>query len=668
MPNQAQIMKPAKLSWDDAGNPYSEDYQDIYYSKVDALAESSYIFLAGNKLTERWQRLSDKNFIIGECGFGGGLNLLNTCRLWCENFKNRQPDSTLYYIACDLHPFTKDDLIFLHQKYPELKIYSDTLLKVYPPLHSGIYSRDLIFGDKKIVLIFMFGDAKEMLEQVYQPNGFRVDAWYLDGFSPALNSNMWDDRLCSTLATLSKAQTTLSTYSAAGLVKQSLRLNNFTVERRMGFANKRHMLVGKYRLSKQQSSNQESAWFQIPKTDYDDKRAIVIGAGLAGCSTASALAQTGWQVTLIERELKIANKASGNPKGIVYCKVPNCADAITNYYLHSFLFAVEHYKQFSRSHDIEWQACGVLQIAFDKSEQKRQINAINKLSDSSFVRPVNSEEACEISGINIDNSGLFYPYSGFLNPQALCHAYTQHDNISCLTNTEAINLNFANNIWQVQDSSGDIVQAPIVIIANSHDSSSFQQSKHYPLIQNFGQIDQYPSTKLNSSLNCVVCAKGYVLPANTNSQFIGGFTNTDEALAADTENVAKRNLELTKFINTNLATELKKCGLIKSRTGVRCSSPDYLPLVGPVENIEQCRDIYAELSRNAKKNIPLNPAHQKGLFINVAHGSHGLSSTPIAAKYLANLINKTPLPLLNASANCLHPIRYLISNLKKQLL
>ncbi|MDG2089825.1 MAG: bifunctional tRNA (5-methylaminomethyl-2-thiouridine)(34)-methyltransferase MnmD/FAD-dependent 5-carboxymethylaminomethyl-2-thiouridine(34) oxidoreductase MnmC [Gammaproteobacteria bacterium] len=668
MPNQENIIKPARLSWDDSGNPYSEDYQDIYYAKADALAESSYIFLAANNLAERWQQLSNKNFIIGECGFGGGLNFLNTCKLWCEIFKKNSTNSTLYYLTCDLHPFTKDDLTYLHQKYPELGTYSDALLKIYPPLLSGIHSRDLNFGDKKVVLIFMLGNATEMFEQIYQANGFRVDAWYLDGFSPLLNSNMWDKLLCSALAALSKAETTLSTYSAAGLVKKSLRRNGFTIERKTGFANKRHMLVGKYNPIDQQNNSRQPAWFHIPNINQDDKRAIIIGAGLAGCSTASELAQTGWQVTLIEREPKIANKASGNPKGIVYCKLSNSTDAIANYYLHSFLFAVDHYEQFSKSNDIGWQSCGLVQIAFDEREKKRQIQAINKLSNLSFVRHLNSQEVNKISGVNIDNEGLFFPYSGFLNPRALCNAYTQHNNISCLTNTEALNLNFKNNIWQVEDSSANIVQAPIVIIANSHDASNFQQSRHYPLTKSFGQIDQYPVTELNSSLNCVVCGKGYVLPGSSDSQFIGGITNTDKALATNIRAVAEKNLELVKSMSPSLAKDYGKNVLTKSRTGVRCSSPDYLPLIGPVENKEQCQDIYAGLSRNAKKDFTQMAEHQTGLFINVAHGSHGLSSTPVAAKYLTNLINKSPLPLSNANANCLHPIRYLISNLKKQLL
>ena len=668
MPEKSKNITAANLDWDDKANPYSKEYQDIYYSKADALAESSYIFLQANNLTERWQKLSGNNFVIGECGFGGGLNFLNTCRHWHEQFKDKQTDSTLYYLACDLHPFKKDDLIKLYKNYPELKVYSDALLKSYPSHTPGTHSRDFIFGNTKIVLVFMLGDAREMLEQAWQSNGFRVDAWYLDGFSPALNSKMWDEVLCSALSALSQVGTTLSTYSAAGIVKKSLKQNGFDIERKTGFANKRHMLVGKYTSDNNARKIVNPTWFNIPTTNHKAKKAIIIGAGLAGCSTASELAKTGWQVTLIERENKIASKASGNPLGIVYCKLSNSSDASANYYLHSYLFAIEHYKQISKSNAINWQDCGLLQIAHNEREQKRQTQAISKHAKAGFAKQLSKEEASELSGINLDNGGLFFPGSGFLNPPALCLSYTQHDNISCITNTDALDINFKNNIWEVKGSNGSIDKAPVVIIANSYDALNFQQSQHYPLLQNYGQIDEYKTTPVDGLLSCIVCAKGYILPANNESHFIGGITNTDETQAADTNTVAEQNIELTKSIQADLAIAYEKKKFVKSRTGIRCNSPDYLPLVGPVENKKQCEDIYAELGRNAKKDINQEPLYESGLFINVAHGSHGLSSTPLAARYLTDLINKSPLPLSNASLNCLHPIRYLISSLKKQLL
>ena len=479
---------------------------------------------------------------------------------------------------------------------------------------------------------------------------------------------MWDEDLCSIIAKLSKAGTTLSTYSAAGFIKNALRKNNFSIKRKPGFAQKRHMLVAEYHPADKPQKTQQPGWFQLPDPMFTEKKAIVIGGGLAGCSTASELANAGWQITVIEREPKIASKASGNPRGILYCKISYSANAITDYYLNSYLFALQHYQRVAKTYSIDWQPCGLLQLAQDVREQKRHEKAIAKFADRSFIDNLDANAASKLSGIKLKDGGLFFSKGGFLNPHALCQAYTQHKNITCITNTEALKLTFKNNAWLVENNHGKIIQAPVVVIANSHDALSFKQTQHYPMLSNFGQIDEYPATKLSDALSCIVCSKGYISPAIANTHFIGGVTKITEPVAGDTTANIKKNLELTSTISPKLAEELKNQGPSKSFSGSRCSSPDYLPITGPVENKASCREIYKALTHSAKKQIPQTPEYEPGLYINVAHGSHGLTSTPIIANYLASLINRAPLPLSNASINCLHPLRYLIRDLKKQRL
>ncbi len=262
--------------------------------------------------------------------------------------------------------------------------YSNYLLDNYPPLHAGIHNIELNFNNQRVILILMLGDAKAMLEEVWQSDGFRVDAWYLDGFAPALNSDMWNEKLCSVIADLSKTGTTISTYSAAGLIKSSLKLNSFTIQRKAGFAQKRHMLIGQYHATGIKQKALQQGWLQLPGANYQDKKAIIIGAGLAGCSTAAELAKAGWKITMIERESSIASKASGNPRGIVYCKLSDSSDQSANYYLNSYLFALQHYQQLAKNYSIDWQACGLLQLAHNERELKRQTRAVDNFKDSNF--------------------------------------------------------------------------------------------------------------------------------------------------------------------------------------------------------------------------------------------------------------------------------------------
>ncbi len=663
MTEQEMVLSAANIHWDDSGLPFSKDYDDIYFSKASALEESSYVFLNANNLESRWKKLDGANFIIGECGFGSGLNFLNTSRLWCD----LNPEgSTLHYIACELHPLQVKDIERLYLNFQDLEIYSEVLLKNYPALTPGVHRRELTFGKNKVILTLLFGDASQMLKEIWQANGFRVDAWYLDGFSPTKNSSMWNEQLFTSVASLSKTSTTLSTYSAAGEVKKALINSGFTHKRIKGFAHKRHMLIAKCLQPPPKAAEQFSAWQQVPAFHEEKKNVLIIGGGLAGCSSAYALANSGWKVTLIEREPEIANKASGNSLGVVYCKLSGNQDASSDYYRQSYLYALWHYQQIHSVHNIEYSQTGLLQLAYDDREKARQLSILNKPSSSHLCRAVNAIEASEKSNLALNTGGLFFPSGSFLNPKALCKSYIDHPAIDVINSTEAIRLNHDKALWHIESSSDFSAKAQAVIIANSLDTQNFEQSKGYPLTSNLGQIDQFPKSEAQNP-NCIVCAKGYLLPAHKGLQTIGGYTNSNSDGLKD-KDATRRNLALLNTIDPDLSSHFAGVSPTVKRSALRCSSPDYLPLVGPIEDRQLCLDIYKDLQRNAHKKIPHEPAYHRGLYLNVGHGSHGLTSTPIAATYLASLLNNEPLPLNNSSLNCLHPIRFLIKDLKKQRL
>ena len=667
-------VNPANISWDASGHPFSNDYQDIYYSKADALSESTFVFLNANRLEERWHKMVNPDFIIGECGFGGGLNFLNTCRLWC---KSADPGSVLHYLALELHPFHKTDLRQLHQLYPEFQMYSDSLLAVYPPLCPGIHQRELTVDQHRIVLTLAFGDASIMLGKIWQANGFRVDAWYLDGFTPTRNPSMWNDKLCARVAALSKAGTTLTTYSASGLIKNALQQNGFSISRKAGFAAKRHMLCATYTAGNAEQNNTVNdriplnitqSFFRTPNHTAQHKNVLIIGAGLAGCSSAHVLAASGWQVTLIDREESIANKASGNTRAIVNCKLSNSRDASSDFYMHAYLYAVQHYKQLAKIHRIDWTPCGILQLAYNEREQTRQNQYLLKPHASQFVYQADALGATEKAGVKLNSDALFLPDSGYINPKALCHAYLQHDAITCLTATEALYLQQHKNGWEVFGPQGSIARTDVVIIANAQDAHNFEQCRHYPLLSNVGQIDEFPQTESSRNLACVLCARAYILPAADGTHCIGGSTATAARLSENVCDTTRRNLQLLATVSPELSEDFSGQAAQYSRSGTRCSSPDYLPLVGAVENWKLSQEIYKELARNARKNISTPPVYEPGLYINVAHGSHGLTSTPLAAAYLAGLLDNTPLPASNDVLSCLHPLRFLIKDLQKQRL
>ena len=223
-----------RLDWND-GVPWSERFEDIYYSRSDGLAESRYVFLQGNRVSERWQK---KNiFRIGEAGFGTGLNFLATWQLWRET---RTQDSWLYFESIEGFPLDREQLKLIHQEWKELKTLSKMLLATK---HS---SSKLLpdwqeWPEEQITLRLHHAEVLPAL-RVMQSN--QVDAWFLDGFSPKKNPEMWTRDVLREVARITCPEGTCATYTAASHVRKGLEDSGFVMKKIKGFAQKREMLHG----------------------------------------------------------------------------------------------------------------------------------------------------------------------------------------------------------------------------------------------------------------------------------------------------------------------------------------------------------------------------------------------------------------------------------------
>ena len=228
-------LDPAQLTRDNNGTPVSEIYGDIYHSASGGHAQARHVFLGGNGLPARWQ--GRERFVILETGFGLGLNFLATWLAW-QNDPQRCQE--LYFVSLEKHPFAAADLAQLHAAWPELALLAQELGRHWPPLIAGEHRIELAQG--RVVLQLVFGDALDALSRL----AAAVDAFYLDGFSPARNPDLWSPALCHSLASHAVPGATLATWSVAGRVRQALNAARFAVQKRPGFASKRLMLVGRY--------------------------------------------------------------------------------------------------------------------------------------------------------------------------------------------------------------------------------------------------------------------------------------------------------------------------------------------------------------------------------------------------------------------------------------
>ncbi|GHU19766.1 hypothetical protein FACS189475_07560 [Betaproteobacteria bacterium] len=228
-------MIPARLSLAPDGTPLSEIYGDVYHSAAGGHAQARHVFLAGNGLPARWQERD--SFTLLETGFGLGLNFLATWLVWRNDPRRCR---ILRFISLEKHPFAAGDLAMAHAVWPEFADLSGLLCARWPMLVAGEHRIELDDGNVEFRLVL--GDAVKTLPLLNDA----VDAFYLDGFSPAKNPELWSPLICQNLARLARPEATLATWSVAGGVRRALSDAGFIVEKRPGFAEKRQMLTGRF--------------------------------------------------------------------------------------------------------------------------------------------------------------------------------------------------------------------------------------------------------------------------------------------------------------------------------------------------------------------------------------------------------------------------------------
>jgi len=659
----------AKVTWLESGLPYSTQYQDIYYSKDDELAESQYIFLDANRLGERWQQEAhQENFQIGELGFGSGLNFLQVIKLWksCQAHPSR-----LHYIAFEKHPLTIDQLRKIHQRWPSLSAESALLQEHYIDHSAGCHR---LLLDQDITLDLYFGDALQQLTTRMTNNCPPVHCWFLDGFSPANNEALWEENLMRAIAQSSDESTTLSSYSVAGRVRTALKNAGFEVHKAEGFGRKRHSLTGTLpaqaspSLAQDGKSTHASPWFDLPRVGFEGRTAAIIGAGLAGCSTAYSLARRGWQVTLIDASSKPASKASGNALLALRCRLFNSPSAEAEFFLHAYLFALRQFAHLFPCGDPAWKPCGVFQMRNAMNKRNPlQAQKLDALYSPQIVSLLTKELATVEAGIALSEAAWHFPAGGALNPAALCQRYLAHPNIHCIFDTAVDKLSSLENKWSLEADGARVTESDVVVIANSHDATRLAQCVDLPLQSFRGQTTVIAANEKSTRLESIVSGARTVFPSADGQHLI----SASYATGTQAETLANDTLENLRGAASNFSEDNSLSDIaLSNRVSVRCNSPDGIPLVGMMPDSAKMRIRYGELARNARAKFSTTghdcEQYTDGLFLNVAHGSNGLASCPISAEFLASLITAENLPLSKAMINTLNPSRFLIKDLKKQ--
>ncbi|CAB3712453.1 bifunctional tRNA (5-methylaminomethyl-2-thiouridine)(34)-methyltransferase MnmD/FAD-dependent 5-carboxymethylaminomethyl-2-thiouridine(34) oxidoreductase MnmC [Paraburkholderia rhynchosiae] len=656
---------PAVLAFRDNGTPFSPFYDDIYHSAVGGLEQANYVFLRGNALPERWQ--GRRIFTVLETGFGMGINFLMTWAAWradpsrCER---------LHFVSTEKHPFTLADL---RQAYAvsiadpsasAIAALAETLANEWPMLVPGTHR--LEFDNGRVVLTLVFGDALQSLPALR----LRADAFYLDGFAPAKNPELWTPAIFKSLARLAGEGATFATYSSAGDIKRALTQCGFEYRKVEGFGWKRAMLVGHFAPRWRVRRHEPPA--PLGPLAPDERHAVVIGAGLAGCAVIERLSARGWRVTSLERHASVAQDASGNPAGVFHPMISRDDSVASRVTRAGFLYALKRWAALERlGHAPLRGAPGLLQIADNDEEARAMSEAIAALRyPPEFVTPVSADDSQKLAGMPLARGGWLFPHGGWIDPASLCAAQcaAAGDLLERRFGVEAARIERSGDQWTVFDTAGAaLARAPVVIVASAHDAARMAGLQHAPIRSIRGQLTVLPPGSV-PSLSLPVIGEGYAIPLPDGVTLTGAtyeLDDTDTSLRADghLENIERVAQMVPAFARVAARTDPagRDPAAYAGRVAFRCVTSDRMPMIGNLaDEILAARD-----AQRLAGAWPLDLPRSEGLYSAFAYGSRGLVWAALGAELIASQIEGEPWPLERDLAADIDPARFLLKALRR---
>ena len=597
------------LSWQN-GLPFSSRFDDVYFSAESGLEEARHVFLKGNRLDQRFATLSNKQgFTIGETGFGTGLNFLCAWQL----FEQVAPEgASLDFFSTEKFPLDVDELRAALAIWPDLKPFYDELIQHWWRWVPGWNRWN--FADGRVRLTLAIGDVDETLPQL--PSG-SVDAWFLDGFSPSKNPEMWADSVLMQLARASNTAATMATYTSAGWVRRGLQSAGFSIEKVPGYGRKREMVCGQL--------FRPSHSLEAQRRPTRPQSAIVIGGGIAGCAAAYALAKRGVGVTLLERSTHLASAASGNSRGILHARFGASDNLLHRFVLASYGHALSLLDGVLPVDGDLRSECGLLQLNCSPDESKRIAQLAKGGWPEHLFRVIDDAEASDLTGIKMESGGLWFPSGGWVVPPALCARLVDDPLIESRLGHQVGTLTQIDEGWLAEGCEGEgegwEIRADVVVVCCAHSALALDRFSQFPLTAVRGQVSLIPETQSSRSLRSVVCGDGYCAPALQGLHIIGASHSfNDESLDVRPCDHAD-NLARMAAHSPALREALGEIDIdhLEGRASVRCSAPGAMPLVGEV---------------------------QPGLYCSLAHGTRGLITAGLAGETIAAMAcgHLSPLP------------------------
>lgn len=641
---------PASIEWRD-GVPFAPLFGDVYHARAGAFEQARQVFLAGNGLPARWQ--GRERFVVLETGFGLGNNFLATWAAWRDDPARAR---RLAFVSIEKHPPTAADMAQAHAGSPEPALAAQ-LTAAWPPLAHGLHT--LEFESGAVTLLLALGDVASWLPELQ----LQADAIYLDGFAPARNAPMWDERALRSLARLAAPCATSATWSAARAVRDALAGAGFHAQHQPGFAGKREMTVAQADAVAAARRHGAPAG-RLPQPEA--QHAIVVGAGLAGASAARALAHQGLQVTVLDEAARPASAASGNPAGLFHGVVHAHDGAHAQLLRAAALRATQVYRPLVDSDQVPGSVAGLLRGAADLDANGLQ--AMASRCPPEYAAPLPREQASAMAGCPVAGPAWYYPGGGWLSPAALVRAWLAEPGVAWQGSNRVTRLQRTHaGRWQaVGDDEQVLAEADLVVVAAAGDTAR--------LLEPHTDAASWPWRRTRGQLSVVRAAEAAALPRPALSLASGGYLialpdhlgggllcgatsqpdDDDGSLRVEDHraNLARIGQLTGTAVTTAEAWLAPASGVLAGRVGWRLGCDDRLPVIGGVPLPG------AGLAGAHRLQQPRHVPRVPGLYVFTALGSRGITWAPLLGEVLAAGIVGAALPVAGSLMDAVDAARF----------
>lgn len=608
MSDSHQILKPAVWHEDARGVPVSPDYGDAYHGDAGPLPQARHVFLSGNGLPQRWR--GRHLFTIAETGFGLGHNFLAAWQAWRDD---PQRSGQLHYLAFEAHPFAVADLRRAWGRLPaEVQPLAHELAGVWPALLPGVHR--LVLQQGRVVLTLFLGDIRR---QARQAEG-RVDAFFLDGFAPRVNPDMWAPAVFGQLRRLAVAGATLATWCSAGQVRRDLRDAGFLVERVPGIAGKREITRAVLRPG-----------LGAAPPAADRRRVAVVGGGLAGAGVAQALAARGHEVTVWDPQCALDVDPLVRRRGAAALVPALSPDDDTRSRLSRAGLARARARWLGLVEPAQPQACGALVCAQSDEQAGLQRAALARLEfPESWVRWLDAAQAGTQAGVGVPWGGLWFPDALRVCPGELIAALLSLPGVTRRTSAVAGLAPAAGGGWSLVDAGGRVLdRADQVVLAGARQVPALLAGvialADRPVLSGLtplaGQVSLYPAGDADVP-RCVLSGHGYCLPPRDGWGVVGS-TYRPHVPEAVADEAGHREIlaHVRGWVDAHDIPWLGR-GAATGWAGWRAATRDHLPVIGAVPD-------------------------WPGLWLACAYGSRGLSWSALAGDLIGAWMDGEPLPV-----------------------